>query len=86
MYQDISSLYMDKGFFYFQIEPKITPRENNILDVDFVLSENDLVTVRRIIIKGNEKTNENVIRRELNIFPGDVFNRQKFFDNRIKIY
>lgn len=85
VYQNISSLYMDQGFFYFQIDPKITPKENNLLDVDFILSENNLVTVRRIIIKGNEKTNENVIRRELDIFPGDVFNRQKFFDNRIKI-
>ena len=47
------------------------------LDVHFRILENHKVFVRNIMIGGNTKTRENVIRRELRIFPGDVFSREK---------
>ena len=33
--------------------------------------------IRKILISGNDKTYDNVIRREVQIFPGDVFNMKK---------
>jgi outer membrane protein insertion porin family len=38
--------------------------------------ENHQINVRNISIVGNDHTRENIIRRELNIYPGDIFNRE----------
>ena len=77
----ISPLYMDLGYFYFQIIPDIKPIGLDSLDVVFKIQENNIVTINNIIINGNDKTSENVIRRELRIFPGETFNRKKLLDS-----
>ena len=79
--EKVSPLYMDKGYFYFQIDPKIKPIGEDSLDVHFEIVENEIVRVRKIIIGGNEKTHENVVRRELMVFPGDIFSRKKLLDS-----
>ena len=79
--EKVSPLYMDKGYFYFQIDPKIKPIGKDSLDVHFEIVENEIVKVRKIIIGGNEKTHENVVRRELMVFPGDIFSRKKLLDS-----
>ena len=48
--------------------------------------ENNIVHVRKINIKGNEKTYENVIRRELRMYPGDLFSRKKLMDSYRDIF
>ena len=75
VYDRMQGLYMDRGFIYSRIEPQITPISKDSLDVHFIITENHKVYIRNIVIKGNEKTRENVIRRRLRIFPGDVFNK-----------
>lgn len=75
LYQRVQRLYMDRGYIYSQIEPRFTPVGEDSLDIHFSITENHQVSVRHINIFGNDKTRENVIRRELRIFPGDVFNR-----------
>ncbi len=75
LYQRVQRLYMDRGYIYSQIEPRFTPVGEDSLDLHFSITENHQVSVRHINIFGNDKTRENVIRRELRIFPGDVFNR-----------
>ena len=68
---------MDRGYIYSRIEPQITPAGMDSLDIHFVIVENHKVYIRNIVIRGNEKTRENVIRRQLRIFPGDVFNKDR---------
>ena len=77
----VSPMYMDKGYFYFQINPQIKPIGEDSLDVHFEIVENEVVKVRKIIIGGNEKTHENIVRRGLMVFPGDVFSRKKLLDS-----
>jgi len=77
----VSPLYTDEGYFYFQINPVYTPAGEDSLDIHFSLVENQIVHVRKINIKGNEKTYENVVRRELNLYPGDLFSRKKLMDS-----
>jgi len=79
--ESVSPLYMDQGYFHFMIDPKIIPVGENLLDVHFTIVENQIVKIRKINITGNDKTHENVIRRELRMFPGDIFNRQKLIDS-----
>ena len=56
--EKVSPLYMDKGYFYFQIDPQLHPIGEDSLDVFFEIVENEIVKVRKIIIGGNEKTYE----------------------------
>ncbi len=85
LFQNISPLYMDKGYLNFNIKHSYEYINNDSLDIVFDIIENNIVKVRKIIIKGNHKTNENVIRREVDIYPGDIFNRTKFIDVRTRI-
>ena len=82
----VSSLYTDKGYFYSQIIPSYTPVDSNLLDIHFDIIENQIVHIRKININGNDKTHENVIRRELRTYPGDIFSRQKLMDSYRDIF
>ncbi|SVD19221.1 uncharacterized protein METZ01_LOCUS372075, partial [marine metagenome] len=84
--EKVSPLYSDKGYFYFQINPIYTPVGKDSLDVHFDIVENQIVNVRKIHIKGNDKTHENVIRRELRVYPGDLFSRKKLMDSYRDIF
>ncbi len=48
--------------------------EKGTMDLDFQLGEDQVSYVQKIEIHGNIKTKDKVIRRELAINPGDVFN------------
>ncbi|MFH1851008.1 MAG: outer membrane protein assembly factor BamA [Candidatus Neomarinimicrobiota bacterium] len=85
-YDRVQGLYMDSGYIYSQIQPQFSPVGTDSLDVNFLIVENHQVSVRNINITGNSKTRENVIRRELMLFPGDVFNREKLIQSQRKIF
>jgi outer membrane protein insertion porin family len=73
--RDISSLYMDRGYLFFQIIPVETNVSDNYINYQMRIIEGKEARIKRIIIKGNTKTNEHVIRREIRTKPGDLFNR-----------
>jgi outer membrane protein insertion porin family len=73
--RDISSLYMDRGYLFFQVIPIETSVENNEINYQMRIIEGKEARVKRVIIKGNTKTNDHVIRREIRTKPGDLFNR-----------
>ncbi|MBW7868231.1 MAG: outer membrane protein assembly factor BamA [Brumimicrobium sp.] len=73
--RDITSLYMDRGHLFFQVIPVETKVENHHIDYEIRIIEGKEARIRDIIIKGNQKTNDYVIRREIRTRPGDLFNR-----------
>ncbi len=73
--RDISSLYMDRGYLFFNPIVVETSVVDNHINYQIRLNEGKQARVRRVIIKGNTKTNEHVIRREIRTKPGDLFNR-----------
>lgn len=73
--RDISSLYMDRGYLFFQIIPVETGVVDNHINYQMRIIEGKEARVKRVIIKGNTKTNDYVIRREIRTKPGDLFNR-----------
>ncbi len=77
---EVNPLYRDDGYFYSQIEPTIIPVGIDSLDIQFNIVENEIVYIRKIVIGGNEKTHENVVRRRLHFYPGDTFNQNKLID------
>lgn len=82
----IRSLYLDHGYLYAQIVPGITPRSKDTLDVKISIQENSKVYVRYINLVGNDRTRDFVIRRELRIFPGDVFNREALIRSQSDVF
>jgi outer membrane protein insertion porin family len=86
IYDRVQGLYMDRGYIYSNITPNITPVGEDSLDVHFTIVENHKVYVRNILISGNDVTRENVIRRELTVFPGDEFNRQRLIRSQQDIW
>ena len=81
--ENVKSLYMNEGFLNFNLKPVVRPLldSSDSLDIDFILSEGDIFTIKDIMVSGNKKTDENVIRRELDIFPGDKFSRNKLIQS-----
>ncbi len=72
---DISSLYMDDGYLFFQATPIEIAVENDSIDIEINIYEGPQATINKVTIAGNTKTNEHVIRRELRTLPGNKFSR-----------
>ena len=86
VFDRLTGIYMDKGNLYVNIDPKQSPVGDDVVDIEFVIDENQKVFVRNINIYGNTKTKEKVIRREMKIFPGDVFSRSKLMRSQREIF
>lgn len=71
----VSSLYLDDGYLFFSINPVELRIENDSIDLEMRIMEGPQATINKVIITGNTKTNEHVIRRELRTRPGELFNK-----------
>jgi len=76
VFSRVQGLYLDRGYIYSRVEPKITPVGKDSLDIHFMITENHKVYINNISIIGNTRTRENVIRRQLRVFPGDVYSQE----------
>ena len=72
---DISSLYLDDGYLFFNANPSEIVKENNFIDLNIKLYEGDKAKVNKVNVIGNSKTNDHVIMREIRTKPGDLFKR-----------
>jgi outer membrane protein insertion porin family len=73
---DITSLYMNDGYLFFNIQPVEVRVYNDTIDYQIRINEGKQAYVRKIIVKGNTKTSDHVIYREIRTKPGDLFNRE----------
>jgi len=72
---DVSSLYLDDGYLAFQAIPVESKISGDTIDLQIKIYEGRQYRVNRVIVKGNTKTNDRVIRREIRTKPGDLFSR-----------
>ena len=73
---DISSLYLDRGYLSFRAKLEEQIIKPDQVDLNISLTEGEQFQLNTINIKGNTKTKDHVIRRELYTTPGDMFSRQ----------
>jgi len=73
--RDISSLYLDDGYLFFQPNVVETQVRQDTIDFEIRLREGRQARINKVTIVGNTKTNDHVIRRELRTNPGDLFSR-----------
>ena len=72
---DISSLYMDDGYLFFNVSPQEVNVHNDTIDLDIHMYEGKQATINRVTVMGNTKTNDHVIYREIRTRPGQLFRR-----------
>ncbi|MFP4544083.1 MAG: outer membrane protein assembly factor BamA [Candidatus Kapaibacterium sp.] len=72
---DVSSLYLDNGYLMANFIPEESRVADDSVDILINIYEKDRFKMRKIIIKGNTKTKDKVIRRELYTRPGEFFDR-----------
>ncbi|MBU1113066.1 MAG: outer membrane protein assembly factor BamA [Candidatus Omnitrophica bacterium] len=74
----IRELYVDRGYIFSQVQPRsvFNPQTQKV-DVNYTIVENQVAYIEDIEIRGNIKTKDKVIRREIRIYPGDKFDGKK---------
>ena len=70
----VADAYGSAGYVDLVITPEGTPAGPALIDVHYNIEEGDRSFVNRINIEGNTRTKDKVIRREVLVAPGDVFN------------
>lgn len=72
---DISSLYLDNGYLFFDLNPVEVMVENDSIDIEMRIREGRQATISKVTVVGNDRTNDHVIMRELRTKPGELFRR-----------
>ena len=75
---DITKLYRDNGFLFFNVTPVETNIQHDSVDVELRISEGKQATLNNIVINGNDLTNEKVVRRQVFTRPGYLFSQSDF--------
>ena len=58
---DVSKLYKDNGYLFFQVNPVEVNIQNDSVDVEMRISEGKPAVLNNIVINGNDLTNEKVV-------------------------
>lgn len=79
---DITSLYMDNGYLFFNATPVEVGVNGDSIDIEIRIIEGKQARIRNVIVEGNTITNDKVIMRELHTRPGDLFSRDAIMRSR----
>ncbi len=83
--RDISSLYMDNGYLFFNVDPTEVAIDGDSIDIEMRIFEGPQATIDKVVIRGNDRTHEHVIRRELFTQPGQKFSRSDIIRSQRQI-
>ena len=72
----VDKLYVNNGYLFFRAMPVETVVGKDSINVEIRIFEGPQATINRVIIKGNDRTHEHVARRELYVYPGELFSRE----------
>lgn len=70
-----NTYYLNNGYLFFRSMPVETVVGKDSINVEIRIFEGPQATIDRVTIKGNDRTHEHVIRRELYTYPGELFSR-----------
>ncbi|MCM8778801.1 MAG: outer membrane protein assembly factor BamA [Candidatus Omnitrophica bacterium] len=82
----IQELYFDKGYIQAEVDVKTELVEGtDKININYFIRENEVAYVERIDIRGNVRTKDVVVRRELRIYPGEQFEGKKLKRSRERL-
>ncbi len=71
----IGTLYMDRGYLFFNMDPVEVAIHNDSVDLEMRIYEGQPARINKVIIEGNDRLYEHVVRRELRTKPGELFSK-----------
>lgn len=83
--RDISALYMDNGYLFFQVDPIEVAVEGDSIDLEMRIFEGPQASIDKVVIAGNDRTHEHVIRRQVRTIPGEKFSRSDIIRSQREI-
>ncbi|HTO16658.1 MAG TPA: POTRA domain-containing protein [Edaphocola sp.] len=72
---DVGSIYLNNGYLGYRAEAIEKEIRNDTIDFDIIVNEGPQFKVKNINIIGNDRTNDYVLRREMYIYPGSIYNQ-----------
>ena len=72
----VDKLYVNNGYLFFRAIPVETVSRADSINVEIRIIEGPQATINRVVIQGNNRTHEHVARRELYVYPGELFSRE----------
>ena len=82
---DVSSLYLNDGYLTFNLDPIQTKIYKDTIDIEVRIAEGPQYTINKIILKGNELTNDKVVLREIRTKPGQKFSKEALIRSQRQI-
>ncbi len=83
----IKQYYGDRGYIHADVTPNPQlDAASKRVNMTYQIAEHDLAYVNRIDIRGNYRTRDVVIRRDLRIYPGEAFNGAKIRKSIDRLY
>ena len=73
----IGNLYYNNGYLFYSLDPVEVNIVGDSIDLEMRIYEGRQATINKIIISGNDRVYENIVRRELRTRPGDLFSREE---------
>jgi len=83
--QNMYTLFADEGYIYCSIVP-IENVQDSIINIDYKITESSPANVKLVVITGNHRTREKVIRREIVTIPGQRYRRSDVIRSQREIF
>ena len=84
--QALTEFYSDYGYAFAEADYLLASNATTqTVDVDYRMAKRNKIYVRRVLIEGNTRTRDNVIRRELRLADGDLFSGSKLRRSNIRL-
>lgn len=71
----VANYYMDNGYLFYQLVPIEKNVHGDSIDLELRMFEGPQARINKVIINGNDRLYEKVIRRELRVRPGELFSK-----------
>ncbi|MEI8092950.1 MAG: outer membrane protein assembly factor BamA [Spirochaetales bacterium] len=84
-YQRVIDIYLESGYIFNSVSRKEI-REGNTLRYEVTIVERPRAHIENILVRGNTKTHDNVVLRELPVEVGDVFSKSKIITGIRNLY
>ncbi len=73
--EDLTNLYQNNGYLFSRINPVEVSAENDTIDFEIRIIEGKETFLNKVVVNGNEKTNDHVIFREIRTRPGQKYSK-----------
>jgi outer membrane protein insertion porin family len=71
----VSNVYMNNGYLFFNADPVEIDVQNDSIALEIRIQEGPQATINKVVVSGNDRVYEDVVRRELRTKPGQLFSK-----------